>query len=377
MANTVLKFKNSIINLIDNVNRFLFDFPRQLIYPFTHKEFYSHESYFPESSRVKSPRKILFEQVLDVFKYGAINKFYFPYGFDVKSRKEMDEYYVYRVFKRDRDKRLIAEDNSSTFILRNKLFFGMFASYFGVPTCENIFVLNGDECFDLRTKQRFTLEFAFSNLVEGHYFMKELYGECGVGIYKIEVKSNSIFVNNEIIDYERLKMVVGSGVFLLQNKVIQHHQMSELYSCSVNTLRLVTVKSKSTGTVRPFPSILRVGANGSFVDNTSQGGLAVGVNLHTGNLLKYGFYKPEFGLKTTEHPNSHIKFDEFTVPYIKEAQEMACFLHSMLPNIYSIGWDIAIGENGPVFIEGNDNWEINGPQICNGGLKKLFREYSK
>ncbi len=46
----------------------------------------------------------------------------------------------------------------------------------------------------------------------------------------------------------------------------------------------------------------------------------------------------------------------------------------MLPGMQSVGWDIAIGENGPVFIEGNDNWEINGPQICNGGLKKLYDE---
>ena len=27
------------------------------------------------------------------------------------------------------------------------------------------------------------------------------------------------------------------------------------------------------------------------------------------------------------------------------------------------------------FFKGNDNWEINGPQICNGGLKREFLEY--
>ena len=47
----------------------------------------------------------------------------------------------------------------------------------------------------------------------------------------------------------------------------------------------------------------------------------------------------------------------------------------MLKDIHSIGWDIAIGKDGPVFIEGNDNWEINGPQVGNRGLKKEFEEY--
>ena len=49
-------------------------------------------------------------------------------------------------------------------------------------------------------------------------------------------------------------------------------------------------------------------------------------------------------------------------------------LHTMLPDVYSVGWDVAIGKDGPIFIEGNDNWEINGPQICHGGLKNLFYE---
>ena len=32
--------------------------------------------------------------------------------------------------------------------------------------------------------------------------------------------------------------------------------------------------------------------------------------------------------------------------------------HKHLYNIRSIGWDSAITPEGPVFIEGNDNWEI-------------------
>ena len=61
--------------------------------------------------------------------------------------------------------------------------------------------------------------------------------------------------------------------------------------------------------------------------------------------------------------DSGIVFSEFTIPFLSEACEQAKYFHSMLPGLQSIGWDIAIGNDGPVFIEGNDNWEINGQQI--------------
>ena len=64
----------------------------------------------------------------------------------------------------------------------------------------------------------------------------------------------------------------------------------------------------------------------------------------------------------------------FHTMYLRGLDESYPTYHSILKDIHSIGWDIAIGKNGPIFIEGNDNWEINGPQICHGGLKKLYYE---
>jgi hypothetical protein len=47
-------------------------------------------------------------------------------------------------------------------------------------------------------------------------------------------------------------------------------------------------------------------------------------------------------------------------------------LHSFFYGIHSIGWDIAITEDGPVFIEGNDNWEIPTFQAYDRSFKKKF-----
>ena len=54
---------------------------------------------------------------------------------------------------------------------------------------------------------------------------------------------------------------------------------------------------------------------------------------------------------------------------------MAKELHSKLYRIHSVGWDIAITEEGPVFIEGNSKWEISGTQSAEGGVKFIEKYF--
>ena len=56
---------------------------------------------------------------------------------------------------------------------------------------------------------------------------------------------------------------------------------------------------------------------------------------------------------------------------------MACEAHKLFYNIETIRWDIAISESGPMFIEGNNNWEISLMQACDRPLKKEWREIVK
>lgn len=77
----------------------------------------------------------------------------------------------------------------------------------------------------------------------------------------------------------------------------------------------------------------------------------------------------------TQHPDNGLVFECFEIPYFKEAVKMAKDLHSKLYRIHSMGWDIAITSNGPVFIEGNSLWEISLIQAVHGGLKKQIEKY--
>ena len=137
-----------------------------------------------------------------------------------------------------------------------------------------------------------------------------------------------------------------------------------------NTLRIVTINKN--GKCYVLSSLLRVGTSKTGnVDNWAAGGLAIGIDNATGYLKEYGFYKPVHGLKESVHPDTGVIFSDFKVPQYKEACELACKAHRAFYNIRAIGWDIAITENGPMFIEGNDNWEISLQQACDRPLKKI------
>ena len=102
-----------------------------------------------------------------------------------------------------------------------------------------------------------------------------------------------------------------------------------------------------------FRAGVRMGREGSHVDNWAKGGVFVGIDMDTGKLLKTGFIKPPYGTTVTQHPDNGLVFEGFEIPFFNEAVKMAKALHSKLYRIHSVGWDIAITPDGPVFIEGN------------------------
>ena len=370
-----LELKKRINKLYEAAVVNLYIKPRHILTLHRRKDLYAAQSYYPEKKSRASWKNYLL-QLEQIIRYGAPNEFFFMYGFDVKQRHERETYMNYQPFMVRRNYlNYDMNTHNSTCILRNKLYFDIFARSIGIQTPHVIAYYTNNQ---LHLIENGFSQISFSELADrGNMtlFCKEMAGECGVGIFKLKIKYRKLYKNDIEISIEELEKQIYNSDYIFQDIVVQHPKMSELYSKSVNTMRLVTVRSLKDGKIYLMPSILRIGANGSYVDNTSQGGLAVGFNLETGQLHQYGFHKPQYGMRTETHPDSGIRLLDFHIPFIKEAEEKAIYFHTMLKDIHSIGWDIAIGIDGPIFIEGNDNWEINGPQVGNKGLKKKFEEY--
>lgn len=350
-----------------------------LVLPFN-KQLYSAESYFPEmASKRKSKFRILLDQCVYILKYSIPNTFYFLYGFDIKRLRNPKDYVdAFNVFSVARD-RLNKTEGSPYIVLRDKSLFGIVAEAYGINTPKNLGIIQKGCFYNYSNKTTIPLSlFVKVQQPEGnneddnnHLFIKRIDGECANGVFSIWIKDGSAYYKEKPIDLN--SFFENDKRYLVQLAIgNQHPQISALHPYAINTIRLCTVYNKQTDDVEIFSCVLRVGTGDRNVDNWAAGGLSIGVDTDKGTLREYGFYKPGFGTKVTEHPDSHIVFKNYKIPYMKEALEQAKEFHRRLYGIHSIGWDIAITESGPCFVEGNDNWEISLMQISNHGLRKEF-----
>lgn len=331
--------------------------------------------YKPNKGRIN----IFFDHLRDIISGGAIERGYWMYGFQNISRKEQREYIPYSDFMRKRNRLNMHPNVTYTTnekfnylcILRDKFIFGRVLSQLGFPVAKDIMLIDGKNNIIRKIGEDYNSE-PLENILHYNFdaFCKVVSGECGKGVFKIKCEEKTLY--GEVTSLHELKEVIGDSLCVLQNRLCQHEVLNMIYPKSINTMRLITCR-KENGTVNALPAVLRFGANGNTVDNWAAGGLIVGINAQ-GTLFGKGYYEFPIGDKidSKEHPDTKIKFDGINVPFYEEAVKMAKELHSCLYGIPCIGWDIAFSPTGPVFIEGNDNFEITLNQRAHGGLKKVW-----
>ena len=164
------------------------------------------------------------------------------------------------------------------------------------------------------------------------------------------------------------------STYIMQEQIKNHHLLSEVYPSSLNTLRLHTMLNRD-GSVDFFSAVQRFGAHGSIVDNGCYGGMFVGVN-ENGVLNDFGCHEPHLGYKKMvihdNHPDTGKRFSGLQLPYWNQIMETAKTLHKFFYGIPSIGWDIAITEDGFCFTEAGEDWEMAFDQAVNGGQRDHF-----
>ena len=195
-------------------------------------------------------------------------------------------------------------------------------------------------------------------------------GECGEGIEKI--RTADFESASEFVRYVR-NPEKNFGV--LEEFIVQHHEMSRLYPDSVNCLRMATLYWNDTPYV--LYAVLKTGNNGKFVDNLENGGFACHMDLATGDVIG-----PAHTNKRTlaeVHPATGVRFEGFHVPYVQEACELVKEAAKVIPSMRYIGWDVCITEDGPAIIEGNHYAAYDFPQLPDRsqhreGLLSLIRK---
>jgi hypothetical protein len=74
----------------------------------------------------------------------------------------------------------------------------------------------------------------------------------------------------------------------------------------------------------------------------------------------------------TVHPDSGVPLEGYRIPYFREAVQVVTRMHERLHGIHSIGWDVGISPEGPIIIEGNDDWEGGIPMVLEPDFRRRF-----
>lgn len=165
---------------------------------------------------------------------------------------------------------------------------------------------------------------------------------------------------------------------ILEELVIQHPNMAEVYADSVNTLRIQTLLTKD-GEAIVLGCLARFGRNRARVDNLGSGGIGLGVHASSGRLFPEGWDYAE--IRYDRHPETGVVFDGFRIPRWDELIALVKRAQEHFPFYRLLGFDIAITLEGPVIIEINpqpDNVNLEascGPILAEARTLREFERY--
>lgn len=138
--------------------------------------------------------------------------------------------------------------------------------------------------------------------------------------------------------------------FLLESHLEQHPDMAALNESSINTIRIWVVLAEHRWKI--LGGYLRVGREGSQVDNITSGGIACPLDAETGK-VREAFNSAQPGYPLAKHPDSHVALAGFQIPFWQEAMALAGEALAAFPQMRMAGLDMAITPSGPSVIELN------------------------
>ncbi|QIB64706.1 hypothetical protein G3T16_04180 [Kineobactrum salinum] len=202
-----------------------------------------------------------------------------------------------------------------------------------------------------------------------------------MGAVKMTSHKDRIFLNKDQHSVESAKDVLlqrpNSVISELQH---QHRLIDEIFSNTLNTVRVRTYIDPAVGKSFVGCAVLKLGSEKSYpVDNWHAGGLVSTIDLESGMLGRAAAKtKSDEFIWYDSHPDTGVQITGKVVPFWDEITELANLATEAYGGTTSVGWDIAITPNGPVFIEGNNYpnllmLQLGGGLLSNERIRKYYQ----
>jgi Sugar-transfer associated ATP-grasp len=229
-------------------------------------------------------------------------------------------------------------------ILNDKILFARKMSRKAVPCIPTLGVIYKNQLSDDRGDP--IDEEALKARAEGRpVFVKPVLGHFGGHAFRLE----------RLHDEEIGRLKAAGEKYLVQHVVEQCPELAAFHPDSVNTIRLATWNNGSE--VKLIAAALKIGHGGAQVDNVKAGGIVVPIDLSSGALSDFAKSAAQSGTeKVYRHPDTGVQFAGRTIPMWKDVVDAAIKAALVVPEVGTVGWDIAVTPAGPVIVEGNLNW---------------------
>lgn len=219
------------------------------------------------------------------------------------------------------------------------------------------------------------------NCGESKICFKLMEGWAGIGFLSYELQNNNNHVllrrldsdtwveSNEI--WRDLCSKNSRNGLLIEAYVEQEASYALFNPSSLNTMRLWTIQRDKNCRAEVVLGYLRIGREGSMVDNQSAGGIVAPINIKDGSLSSA--LDGEYTRKVYPvHPDHGAQIEGVVLHRIDEAIRLAEDCLTNFPILRFAGFDIAMSDNDPLIIELNVSPDRQGAAFVDFANRHCF-----
>jgi hypothetical protein len=216
-------------------------------------------------------------------------------------------------------------------------------------------------------------------------FFKPIGGRHGLGVFSAIRSGDDVRCLGGVsssTDFHRfcVERARESGPLVVQPRIRSARALLETMPAhGLATVRAVTFMDGASA--RLFAACLRIPIGGSEADNFrhgASGNLLAGIDAATGRLVSaVGSLRRDWPqiVDVARHPETGVSFAGYQLPCWHDLIQLVLDAQRRFTGLRSIGWDVAISDDGPTLIEGNGRYDCDIIQVVQDrGLRWQLHE---
>ena len=274
-------------------------------------------------------------------------------------------------------------NGEETVVLENKVLFEFAVGRF-VPVPPNYFIFDKGHFISLDPDIKDMVGVKNFLKYKKSLIVKPTYGLGGKGIIHLQYDQNGFLSNGGRTSWRQIaQSLLTSGDIIVSEYIRQGAFANWLYPHTVNTIRMLSMRNPESGRVFIAAAVFRIGCSQSLpVDNISRGGIVCDIDLDKGCLGRAatGFYDRGPFRWIDKHPDTGLQMQGLIIDGWDRICVQIEVLADKFPRLPYIAWDVALGDDDIIVIEGN-GWsdvslfQIYRPLLLDDRINAFLKQY--